>query len=176
MINISDLRFRRLTEDTNLDDFVCADDDLNDFLWNEAKDYQKELLAVTYLLYYDNSIIAYFSLLNDTVKFQEDDKKVRNKINRKIPYPKQRTHYPAVKVGRLAVDSRYAHNVIGEIIIDCICSMLTTNNKTGCRFLTVDAYSDVTDFYEKKGEFRFFSENDKDDETRLMYYDLKNFK
>lgn len=84
MIDIADLKFRRLTEETELGGFVCADDDLNDFLWNEAKDYQKELLAVTYLVYYNNDIIAFFSLLNDTVKFQEEDKKVCNKINRKI--------------------------------------------------------------------------------------------
>ncbi len=44
----------------------------------------------------------------------------------------------------------------------------------GCRFLTVDALSTATHFYEKNG-FQFFTELDKDEETRLMFYDLKNF-
>lgn len=47
-----------------------------------------------------------------------------------------------------------------------------SNNKTGCRFLTVDAHKDAIGLYEKCG-FSFFTENDKDDETRLMYFDLK---
>lgn len=37
-----------------------------------------------------------------------------------------------------------------------------------------DALSSATRFYEKNG-FKFFTELDKDDETRLMFYDLKNF-
>lgn len=57
-----------------------------------------------------SDIVAYFSLLNDTIKFEEDDKKTRNRINRKIPYVKQRNHYPAVKIGRLAVSENYAHH------------------------------------------------------------------
>lgn len=35
-------------EDTHL--FDCGDEDLNDFILNEAKLYRKELLAVSYVL------------------------------------------------------------------------------------------------------------------------------
>ena len=42
--------------------------------------------------------------------------------------------------------------------------------------MTVDAYADATGFYENKGKFKFFTDLDKDDDTRLMYFDLKPFK
>ncbi len=49
----------------------------------------------------------------------------------------------------------------------------TTNSKTGCRFLTVDAYNnpDTLNFY-KKNDFEFFTSDDENDSTRAMYFDL----
>ena len=37
-----------------------------------------------------------------------------------------------------------------------------------------DALTTATGFYECN-KFRFFTEKDKDDDTRLMYFDLKDF-
>lgn len=51
--------------------------------------------------------------------------------------------------------------------------MFVIENKTGCRFLTVDAYLDAVPFYEKNG-FRFMNAEDNDPHTRHMYYDLMN--
>lgn len=53
--------------------------------------------------------------------------------------------------------------------------LFVSNNRTGCRFITVDAHHDAVGFYEKCG-FSFFTDTDVDDETRLMYFDLKPFK
>lgn len=94
-----------LDPEVDLTAFKSADGDLNDFLIDESKDYQKEMLAKTYLLVHRESgdIAAYYSLLNDVVRLNETEKSVRNRINRKIPFSKQRNHYPAVKIGRLAV-------------------------------------------------------------------------
>ena len=169
--------YQELTPETDLKAFKCADDDLNDFLLNEAVDYQTELLAKTYLLINEENgdVIAYFSLLNDTVRLEETDRATANRINRKIPNSKRRKHYPALKIGRLAVDSRYAGMGFGERIMNTICMMFKHNNRSGCRFLTVDALASATGFYEAKGDFRFFSDADADDATRLMYYDLKDF-
>lgn len=60
------------------------------------------------------------------------------------------------------------------------------DNKTGCRFLVVDAYNDhrTLKFYEKNG-FKFLHKNEDEEKqyflvkdnvitTRLMYFDLKN--
>ena len=167
----------RLESDTEIGSFKCTDEDLNDFLLTEAKNYQKELLAVTYLVLDPDTdnIVAYYSLLNDQVRFTTENKKARNSINRHIPHSKQRTHYPAMKIGRLAVDQRYAHKGIGQFVIKLIMSTLAQRFPSGCRVLTVDAYADAVIFYERCG-FRFFTETDAGEDTRLMYYDLRNFR
>lgn len=166
----------QLTNDTEIKSFKCAEDDLNDFLFEDAKHFQKELMAVTYLLEdaQEDVTVAYFSLLADRISFNPEEKSVWNNINRNIPNPKRRRNYPAVKIGRLAVNERYAHAGVGTFVLDSIKYAFTTVKRLGCRFLTVDALSSATPFYIRNG-FRFFTEQDKMDKTRLMFYDLKNF-
>lgn len=175
-MNRENLDIVDLCPETILESFKCTEDDLNDFLINDSKDYQKELLSRTYLVIYKatEDIAAYFSLLNDVIKLDETEKKTRNRINRHIPYSKHRSHYPAVKLGRLAVDEKYAGNGIGRYVLDNLKYIFTHGNRTGCRFLTVDALASATGFYEHNG-FHFFTELDKEDYTRLMYFDLKDF-
>lgn len=174
-MNKEDYDIVDLLPETLLESFKCTEDDLNDFLINDSKNYQKELLSRTYLVVYKptRDIAAYFSLLNDVIKLDETEKRTRNRINRHIPYCKHRSHYPAVKLGRLAVDERYAGQGIGRYILNNLKYIFTHGNRTGCRFLTVDALSSATRFYEHNG-FHFFTEADKDDYTRLMYFDLKD--
>lgn len=178
MVRIEELTLSILSKALIIPEFKSMDSDLNEFLMLEAKDYQEQLLTVTYILQNrsTNEVVAYFSLLNDTIKFEEDDKRTRNRINRKIPYVKQRSHYPAVKIGRLAVSENYAHQGIGKQIIQYIKALFAFGSRSGCRFLTVDAYADVVGFYEKRCGFKLFTETDSAEETRLMYYDLKPFK
>lgn len=175
-MNKEDYDIVDLFPETSLESFKCIEDDLNDFLINDSKDYQKELLSKTYLVIDKTSgnIAAYFSLLNDVIKLDEAERRIRNRINRQIPYNKHRAHYPAVKLGRLAVDKEYANQGIGRYVLDNLKYVFTHGNRTGCRFLTVDALSSATGFYEHNG-FNFFTETDKDDYTRLMYFDLKSF-
>lgn len=173
----SNLDLLDLTPEDDLTTFKCAEGDLNDFLIEESKDYQTELLAKTYLPRNtaNGDIVAYYSLLNDVIRLNETEKCVRNRINRKIPFSKQRNHYPAVKIGRLAVNEAYGGQGVGRLILDSIKFVFTHGNRTGCRFVTVDALTVATGFYEHNS-FRFFTDKDKDDDTRLMYFDLKDFK
>lgn len=166
----------QLSPDTTIKPFKCAEDDLNGFLFDDAKHFQNELMAVTYLLEdTDKDVtVAYFSLLADKISFNPDEKSVWNKLNRNIPNPKRRKNYPAVKIGRLAVNENYAGLGVGTFLIDSIKYAFTTVKRLGCRFLTVDALNSATAFYEKNG-FRFFTDQDQKEETRLMFFDLKNF-
>lgn len=166
----------QLSDDTEIKPFRCAEEDLNGFLFDDAKHFQKELMAVTYLLedLQENVTVAYFSLLADKISFNPIEKKVWNKLNRNIPNPKRRRNYPAVKIGRLAVNERYAGTGVGTFVLDNIKYAFTTVKRLGCRFITVDALVSAATFYEKNG-FLFFTEMDKDEETRLMFFDLKNF-
>jgi hypothetical protein len=52
---------------------------------------------------------------------------------------------------------------------------ITNGNRTGCWFITVVAYAKATGFY-IKNNFDFFTEKDRKDATRLMFFELKPFK
>lgn len=175
-MDFSKLAQIQLSSETTIKPFKCAEDDLNGFLFDDAKHFQNELMAVTYLLedHETNVTVAYFSLLADKITFNPDEKNIWNRINRNIPNSKRRRNYPALKIGRLAVNENYAREGIGTFIIDSIKYAFTTANRFGCRFLTVDALKSATHFYEKNG-FQFFTKQDEHDDTRLMFFDLKNF-
>ena len=133
-------------------------------------------MAVTYLLESMelNKTVAYYSLLADKIIFNPEDKTVWNKLNRNIPNNKRRRSYPAVKIGRLAVNDEFEGEGIGTFILDSIKYAFVNVKRLGCRFITVDALNNAVNFYKKNG-FLFFTEQDKDEETRLMFFDLKNF-
>ena len=49
------------------------------------------------------------------------------------------------------------------------------DNKTGCRFVTVDAYLDAVPFYERN-DFSLLKSKDEDLVTRLLFFDLASIK
>ena len=49
-----------LDENTEIKPFESADEELNDFLFNDAKNYLSSLLAVTYLIQTKDETIAFF--------------------------------------------------------------------------------------------------------------------
>ena len=138
------------------------DDDLNDFILNAAHLYREELLAVTYVMEERSSgkVLAYFSLMNDKVSLNEFENKTEFNRFRKHHFANEKRikSYPAAKIGRFAVD---------------ISARGLGKNKTGCRFITVDAYINAIPFY-KKYEFKELTISDKDDKhTRALIFDLK---
>ena len=82
---------------------------------------------------------------------------------------------PAVKIGRLATETSSQGDGIGSNILGFIKISLTTKNKTGCRFIVVDAYNNekTIQFY-IKNKFKFMSAKDEKYDTRLMYFDLSS--
>ena len=169
--------FIRLRPTKAIGYFDCGDRDLNDFILNHAAAFQKYLIAVTYA-YVDaedaSKVYAYCSLANDKVAITDfKDKAEFNRFRKKRGFPNEKRlkSYPAVKLCRLGVDVSSKGQQIGTTVLDYIKSMFVIENKTGCRFLTVDAYLDAVPFYEKNG-FRFMTQDDDDPHTRLMYFDL----
>jgi predicted GNAT family N-acyltransferase len=175
-MDLSKYSFRQIEADTEIKSFDCGDADLNDFLVSDAKNYLKSMMALTYLL--EDTVagktVAYYSLLNDKIVFDPDDRTIWNKLNRKIANSKRRKDYPAVKVGRLAVSKEYSGNHIGEAILLQVKHVFATMRRSACRFITVDAYAAAIPFYEKCG-FTLLSDKDKNSKTRAMFFDLINF-
>jgi len=167
-------RIVRLNNDTEIKPFESSDDDLNGFLLNDAKDYVASLLSVTYAIQSDTETVAYYCLSNDRLSQNIDEKSMWNKINRLISNKKRRKSYPAVKIGRLAVSKKYANMGVGTAIIKTIRELYVDASlqHAGCRFIIVDAYKNALPFYEKNG-FRYLTEKDEKDATRIMYLDLK---
>ena len=175
-VDISTKSFIRLNPNNIVKNFSCGDDDLDDFILHRASAFQKHLLSVSYAYVDDVSgrILAYCSLANDKVAITDfKDRAEFNRFRKKRGFPNEKRlkSYPAVKLCRLGVETSAKGQQIGTTVLDYIKSMFVIENKTGCRFLTVDAYLDAVPFYEKNG-FRYMNANDNDPHTRLMYYDL----
>lgn len=168
---------RKLQNGEDIHLFDCGDEDLNDFILNEARLYCKELLAVSYVLEREDVhlVHAYFSMANDRISLADFESKTEFNRFRKVKFvnEKRLKSYPAVKLCRLAVDKTLKGQSIGTYLLNFIKSFFVVNNKTGCRFLTVDAYKATVPFYEKNG-FVPLNDDDIDAPTRLLYFDLKD--
>lgn len=178
--------FTRLNPETPSPDFDCGDDDLNEFFAIDASAWQKDLLTVTYYLELNEQVALYFSLANDKITADTLPKNFWRKIKAKFPHRKHRGDYPAVKIGRFAVATQFRRKPEhwGSKAMDFIKEWMVTENKTGCCFLTVDAYPSAVPFYKKNG-FKFLGSNEEKiyrnyladttkQDTVAMYFFLKN--
>ena len=169
-------RIRCLNNGEAITGFNCGDDDLNDFIMNEAAKYQQTRLAVTYIIESKNGrgIAGFFSLANDRVSLSDFENTTDfNRFRRKrFVNEKRLKSYPAVKICRLGIDASAKGQSLGTFILDFIKTYFAMENKTGCRFITVDAYTDDIPFYFKNSFLPLSSQNDCD-HTRLLFFDLE---
>ena len=175
--NYSEYQIRRLKSGERINSFNCGDDDLNDFILNESHHYQKALLSVTYVYEHIDSgeIIGYFTLANDRVSLTDFESKTEFNRFRKSRFVNEKRikSYPSVKICRLGIKKDYHGKGIGSILLYFIKSYFLEDNKSGCRFITVDAYHDAIPFYQNN-DFQFLRKEEDDFITRLLYYDLND--
>lgn len=172
--------------------FSCNDKDLDEFFAKDALLYDRELLGRTYVwidIAHPENILAFVTLANDSVKLKLISSSALNRLQRGVSNAKRGMNYPAVLIGRLGVSSA-CHGTgmnVGSQILDYIKGWFRSeDNKTGCRFIVVDAYNNpkTLHFYEKNG-FKPLYKTEKDErdflelredeplETRFMFFDLK---
>jgi GNAT superfamily N-acetyltransferase len=156
----------------NCGDTVC-DKDLNDFFLNDSIVSSRNLLSVTYSLESTTETVAFYSVINDRIIREECARGIFERIAGIMPREKRYGSFPSVKVARFGVTTSYQNKNIGTALMDYIKINFIDMNKTGCRFITVDAYNrDRTiKFYSDNG-FNFLTNDDKNDKTRAMYFDL----
>lgn len=145
-------KIRKLDVNDKVTSFDCGDNDLNDFILNESYLYRNELLAVTYVI---------------------EDKPEFNRFKKRFKNSKRLKSYPAVKLCRLAVDESVRHLHLGTKLLNFIKGYFAIDNKTGCRFITVDAYINAIPFYLKNNFLELTTHVKEASHTRLLYYDLK---
>lgn len=169
--------------------FDCGNPDLNDFFINDSQNYSKELLGKTYCFLLDSNpeeVVCAFTISNDSIKVNFLPNSRKKKVTKLIPRQKQFRSYPAVLIGRLGVNEKFKGKGIGRELLDFIKAwFIDSDNKTGCRFLAVDAYNEngPISFYLRNGfEFLFSTEEQEKEytgldsqnelKTRLMFFDL----
>lgn len=172
--------------------FSCGENDLDDFFLNDADLYADELLGKTYCWVTTEAphrIVALFTLANDSIKTKLIPSNAKNRLQRNIVNPKRGRSYPAVLIGRLGVNREFQGlpSHIGRQLMAFIKDWFRhEDNKTGCRFIVVDAYNEdkVLTYYDKNGFVTLYKTEEIEKEyynipqdeplkTRLLYFDLK---
>jgi GNAT superfamily N-acetyltransferase len=169
----------RLSPEHVIKPFDCGKEDLNEFLIKDSFFYLKYRLLVTYILETPEKTIAYFSLGNDQLRVNHtNDKVVKHTLRKKVKDAGKYklfdlNGFPAVKIGRLAVDKDFQSKGIGTELVEAIKYSFINDNKTGCTFVTVDAINELRclKFYEEN-DFLLLTETDQNESSRLMYYCL----
>lgn len=153
--------------------FDCGNADLNDYFHNDTLKHKKELLTQTYALFNEADPSVCYALLdfcNDAISVSSYKGIV------KVPHRKQYSSWPAVKLTRLGVAKEFHRNHVGSKILNMAKQFFVTDNRTGCRFITVDAYKDesVLRFY-RANDFKPLPEQTSESSI-AMFYDLKRFR
>ena len=169
--------------------FSCGNEDLDEFFHGDFIVYAESLFGKSYCFFNGDKtdeLICAFTVANASIFTNRLPNSRKKKVGKEVPFQKRDLIYPAVLIGRLGIDVNYQHCHVGSELLDFIKAwFLEPDNKTGCRYLIVDAYNEETPifFYRKNGfEFIFNSEEQERDyrridgndslNTRLMYYDL----
>lgn len=179
---------------TQCESFSCDNEDLDDFFVKDSIVYDQRLLGKTYVFCHKitKAIVCAFTLSNDSIR-------ITNKLNVESKEQflenselseKNLRRYPAVLIGRLGTNCRFAGKGYGSAVMDFIKTWFRVGNKTGCRFIIVDAYNNsATIHYYLKNGFTFLIDDERLEakymgigvgrlplNTRLMYFDLLKIK
>jgi ribosomal protein S18 acetylase RimI-like enzyme len=169
------LRHIRDVEDEVLKRFSCGRSQLDEFLFEDARDYDAHGLTSTVIVFAEgySAPAAYFSLTADSVHLSSGER-----ADLGLPFDVPISFYPAVKITKLAVMSELQRSGIGDALIDLICGIVSTA-PFAVRLLTVDAVNQdaVLNFYQRTGFIESLSEkkerqSQKVRETILMFKDL----
>ena len=191
--------FRQLTSELLSQSVVfdCGKQSLNNFFQMESIAYSSDLMGKTYCFTLSADpavIVCAFTIANDSIKMSHLPNARKKKVNKYVARGKHKNSYPSVLIGRLGVNKDFHGQNIGPELMDFIKAwFIDSNNKTGCRFIVVDAYNEEVPlkYYVKCG-FEFlipdeiaelkYTKNILEEEneiaengtlhTRLMFFDL----
>ena len=181
-------RFETLGTKHDLSEFKCASDDLNDFLKNDALSQQNSKLNITKLVMCDDLVVAYVSLLTDTILLKDiRDEDIKQDIKDQLSLNSKKRKLPAIKIGRLAVDEKYSGKGLGsEILMSVLFNIKNiAENSVGLRFVTVEGYATAYNFYANHNFINLKKDDEKikekldiiiernPEETFYLYLDLR---
>ncbi len=171
--DIREIKWVRLSKIYDLSNFDCDNEDINDFLKNDALPHQEERIATTILFLYEEKILGFCSLATDALKLSQPE---RVKCIADQGDMKQYTQYPAIKIARFGRDKQYRNQGIGKnIIIPWVIGYVEDLKNISVRFITVDAKPERIRYYEN---LKFVRNEHKDYKPKTgrpvsMRFDLK---
>lgn len=163
-----------------LQDFDCGDEELNEYYHLEVLAHREELLTQTYCFYREGTSqlesVAFVDFCNDAVRLEKTTPQTRDEI------PEGKRHYkyfPAVKITRLGVSVEAKGKNVGSFLLETVKHFFLRDNRTGCRFVTVDAYNNerVLNFYVAHNYFELMKVSEAQMKDRIqipLIFDLKN--
>ncbi|MCL2072740.1 MAG: GNAT family N-acetyltransferase [Marinilabiliaceae bacterium] len=180
-----------LSEEYSISGFDCGNDDLNEFFNKDALEYSRQMLSQTNFFREKSTgkTVCAFSFSASSIKTTDLPGSRRKKVKEHIPREKSLKSYPAILIGRLAVSKEFSGFGIGSQLISIIKDFCLINFPFFVRFLSVDAYNDlsVIAFYQKNDFKTVFSSEEQEKETymqkpsdilrtRYMFYDIMQWK
>jgi GNAT superfamily N-acetyltransferase len=155
--------------------FSCGNADLDDFLRSDALRYQAHHVATTYLGIYEDRTVGYVTLMADAVILSSRERKQLRAPNSTPLGYDDHPVIPALKVARLGAcqEFRTDFSGCGHALVRFACwQALMASRSFGCRLVTVDAYPEAIEFYERIGFARNRAKPYKDRERPSMRFDL----
>jgi GNAT superfamily N-acetyltransferase len=141
---------------------------LKTFLQRKARKFEDKNLARTYAAFHGTKIVGYITLVCGEVSVKDGDS---NPID-EDDYDYK--HFPAIKVARLAVDSKRRKFGIGRTLVELALGIAkdTICPAVGCRFVMVDSKKQSMDFYVKCGFTMLDTQENRDRDHPIMFIDL----
>jgi len=181
---------------TVFDGFLCCDPDdkdadIDNFLRDgDASRYFNDKVAVTYGLFFDRQKwkaklpllilsrladkLPFFSRPGWESKLPLGFATLQNDAI-EIPIKDYYPNMPAVKIGHFGIRREFQRRKIGSTFLYMIYQfMRQANNRTGCRFLTLNTYEPLVKFYEDNNFIVFNGKprNPQSSSQSIMYLDL----
>jgi len=147
------LTFSRLEDAEEVSGFQCKNGpgavDLEDFLKNNALDYERRNLSRSYLGWLDDELVGFVTLSCGSLRIRPEAAALQAKAEiEDIPCV-----IPGVLLGRLAVDDRFQGSGFGPNLFRWSVYLAREQiaPMAGCRFLFIDAYVCRRTWYEARG-------------------------
>ncbi|MDE1821151.1 MAG: GNAT family N-acetyltransferase [Euryarchaeota archaeon] len=154
------------------DTFSCGEPELDEFLLKaEAVDYFEDGEGNTALVYLGKDLVAYYTISSDSLRSEYVDMRKVSGSHAKREILQLET-YPAMKIGRLAVQKHWQGQGVGRLLVRRIVA-LAVRSPGAVRFITLNAKPRAASFYEKCG-FHLTREvlRERNRINRTMYMDI----
>jgi len=162
-----DIVFKPLDATDDVSSFHSTEHELDDFLKEDALNNQMNRLSATFLAYWNDDLVGYFTLINDSIVAEAVHESDREPT---WEYRK----YPAIKIARMARHRDFdGHGIGTTMLLRIFIIVLHVSQFTGCRIITVDSKPGAAGWYQKKG-FTLAQMKPRED-TVPLYMDFHRF-